>query len=135
MEKEGYTQLCRCDNGKLWWCGNLWASTNLPIISSSKYYDKNNSGLYHDHELILLCNVNGQKMECVRKNALYINTIFKHPPQVIKQLPRSINERLNKNSSSEEIFTASKYEYETALKNCVYQQAKLILTEKAETKS
>ena len=118
--------------------------------------DENNSGLYRDDELISLRNVNGQKMNRVRKNViktfkeigfkieiqthlkivyfldvtfnlangtyrpykkandslLYINTSSNHPPQVNKQLPTSINERLSKNSSSKEIFNASKYEYE-----------------------
>ena len=39
------------------------------------------------------------------------------PPQVIKQLPTSISERLSNNSSNEEIFNASKYQFETVLKN------------------
>ena len=41
---------------------------------------------------------------------LYINTSSSHHPQVIKQLPISTNERLSKNSSSEEIISAPKYE-------------------------
>ena len=55
------------------------------------------------------------------ESLLYINAFSNHSPQVIKQLPTSINERLSNNSSSEEIFNASKYEYETALKNSSYQ--------------
>ena len=48
---------------------------------------------------------------------LYINTSFSHPLQVIMPLPTlqltiAINERLSENSSSEEIFNASKYESE-----------------------
>ena len=122
--------------------------------------DKNNSGLYRDDGLIYLRNVNGQKMDRVRKNVmkifkevgfkienqtrlkivnfldvtfnlasgtyrpykkaneslLYINTSSNHPPQVIKHLPTSISERLSNNSSNKEIFNASKYEYEIALK-------------------
>ena len=50
------------------------------------------------------------------ESLLYINGSSNHPPQVIKQLPTSINERLSKNSPSDEIFNASKYEYEIALK-------------------
>ena len=65
---------------------------------------------------------------------LYINTSSNHPPQVNKQLPTSINERLSKNSSSKEIFNASKYEYETALKNSSYQQTELIFTKKEQRK-
>ena len=125
--------------------------------------NKNNSGLYCDDGLIFLRNLNGQKMDCVRKNIikifkqvdlkieiqthlkivnfldvtfnladgryrpykkaneslLYINKSSDHPLQVIKQLPTSISDRLSNNSSSEEIFNASKYEYETALKIAV----------------
>ena len=46
---------------------------------------------------------------------LYIHTSSDHPPQVIKQLPDSISERLSKNSSNEQIFNSTKVEYEEAL--------------------
>ena len=68
------------------------------------------------------------------ESLLYINTSSSHPPQVIKQLPTSINERLSNNSSSEEIFNASKYKYETALKNSGYQQTELIFNKKEHRK-
>ena len=42
------------------------------------------------------------------ESLLYINTSSSHPPQVIKQLPTSINERLSNNSSSEEILRCPK---------------------------
>ena len=44
-----------------------------------------------------------------------------HPPQVIKQLPTSIEGRLSKNSSNETIFNSVKGEYEKALKESGYQ--------------
>ena len=47
---------------------------------------------------------------------LYIHSLSKHPPNVIKQIPKSIHERLSKNSSNEEIFNTSKCEYEDVLK-------------------
>ena len=68
------------------------------------------------------------------ESLLYINTSSNHPPQVIKQLPTSISERLSNNSSNEEIFNASKYEYETALKNSGYHQTKLIFSKKEQRK-
>ena len=72
------------------------------------------------------------------ESLLYINTFSNHPPQVIKQLPRSINERLSNNSSSEEMFNTSKYEYERALKTSGYKLMELIFNKKgtqgAETK-
>ena len=47
---------------------------------------------------------------------LYIHSLSNHPPNVIKQIPNSIQERLSKNSSNGEIFNTAKYEYEDALK-------------------
>ena len=56
---------------------------------------------------------------------LYVNTSSNHPPQVIKHMPISINKTLNKNSSSKEIFSETKSEYKTALKNSGYHKAEL----------
>ena len=46
---------------------------------------------------------------------LYVTTSSDHPPQVIKQLPYSINQKLIENSSNKAVFDASKNEYEEAL--------------------
>ena len=51
---------------------------------------------------------------------LYINKNSNHPPQIIKKLPKTINDRLCRNSSNAEIFHASKIEYQTALRNSGY---------------
>ena len=51
---------------------------------------------------------------------LYIKKSSNHPPQIIKQLPKIINDRLSKNSSNEEVFNESKGEYENALKQSGY---------------
>ena len=56
---------------------------------------------------------------------LYINTESNHPPEIIKQVPISINNRLNQNSSNEQIFNTSKTEYEEALKNSGYKDFEL----------
>ena len=50
----------------------------------------------------------------------YIHNLSNHPPQVLKQLPKSINDRLSNNSSNEEIFNNAKGEYESALKDSGY---------------
>ena len=44
----------------------------------------------------------------INDSLLYINTFSNHPPQVIKQLPTSIDKRLNKNSSCKQVFEESK---------------------------
>ena len=49
-------------------------------------------------------------------NLTYINTSSNHPPNIIKQLTKTISERLSRNPSSTEIFNSSKLEYEDALK-------------------
>ena len=50
----------------------------------------------------------------------YIHKLSNHPPQVLKQLPQSINDRLSNNSSNEEVFNRIKGEYESALKESEY---------------
>ena len=52
---------------------------------------------------------------------LYVTTSFDHPPQVIKQLPNSINRKLIENSSNKAVFDASKNEYEEALHKSGYK--------------
>ena len=47
---------------------------------------------------------------------LYIHSLSNHPPNVIKQIPNSIEERLSKNSPNEEILNTTKCKYEDALK-------------------
>ena len=63
---------------------------------------------------------------------LYVSISSNHPPQVIKHLLISINKRLNKKSSSEEILNESKSEYETALKNCGYHNTELKFDKKEQ---
>ena len=52
---------------------------------------------------------------------LYVTTSSDHPPQVIKQLPNSINRKLIENSSNKTVFNASKNEYEEALLKSGYK--------------
>ena len=47
---------------------------------------------------------------------LYIHSLLNQPPNIIKQTPDSIQKRLSKNSSNEEIFNTAKCEYENALR-------------------
>ena len=55
-------------------------------------------------------------------NLPYINTSSNHPPNIIKQLTKTISERLSRNSSSIEIFNSSKLEYKVALKKSGYTE-------------
>ena len=43
---------------------------------------------------------------------LYVYTLSNLPPQIIRQLPLSINERLCNNSSNETVFESTKLEYQ-----------------------
>ena len=64
-------------------------------------------------------NFRNQTIKPYRKpndNTVYINTQSNHPPCVIKQIPKSINSRLNNISSNEQIFKNSLKPYEEALK-------------------
>ena len=53
-------------------------------------------------------------------NNLYIDSLSNHPLQIIKQLPKSVSERLSKNSSNQEMFSIGKLEYKDALKKSGY---------------
>ena len=46
----------------------------------------------------------------------YIHSLSNHPPKAVKQIPNSIQEKLSKNSSNEEIFSTGKCEDEDAPK-------------------
>ena len=50
----------------------------------------------------------------------YINVQSNHPPNIIKQLPKSIEQRLSNNSSNETIFNEASPLYEKALSEAAY---------------
>ena len=54
---------------------------------------------------------------------LYVNRESNHPTTVLKQIPNTVNQRLSTISSNEEMFNASKREYETALSESGYKQS------------
>ena len=60
-------------------------------------------------------------------NLTYINTSSNHPPNIIKQLTKTISERLSRNSSSIEIFNSSKLEYKNALKKSGYMEPSIYI--------
>ena len=55
----------------------------------------------------------------------YINKFSNHPPQIINQVPKTINERLSRNSSNEEVFNSPKHQYEKALRDSGYTDFEL----------
>ena len=52
---------------------------------------------------------------------VYINKNSNHPPQVLKELPKTIEKRISNISSSKEIFDISKPIYEKTLNECEFQ--------------
>ena len=52
----------------------------------------------------------------------YIHTKSNHPPNVIKQIPKTIEQRLSNHSSNETIFNQSKIPFEKALNESGYQE-------------
>ena len=65
---------------------------------------------------------NGTRRPYKKPNNLlsYINKSTNHLPQIINQLSKTINERLSRNSSNEEVFNSSKQQYEKALTDSGY---------------
>ena len=58
-------------------------------------------------------------------NLLYIHTSSNHPPQIIKHVPDSIEERLSNNSSNKQVFNSAKPEFEKVLKDSGYKNVNL----------
>ena len=54
------------------------------------------------------------------ENQIDINS--NHPPQILKQLPKSSSKRLSKNSSSKEVFGKSKALYKKSLNNSGFHE-------------
>ena len=52
---------------------------------------------------------------------IYVHKDSNHPPQVLKELPKTIGKRISTISSSREIFESSKIEYENVLKISGYK--------------
>ena len=62
---------------------------------------------------------------------LYVNTSSHHLPQIIKQLPITISNRLSNNSSNMQVFDMSKGENEKALRESGYKKVSFIYTKRA----
>ena len=60
-------------------------------------------------------------------NLTYINTSSNHPSNIIKQLTKTVSQRLSRNSSSIEIFNSSKLEYKNALKKSGYTEPSIYI--------
>ena len=55
-------------------------------------------------------------------DSIYIDINSNHPPQILRQLPKSIRKRLFENSSSKEVFIKSKALYEKCLDNSGFNE-------------
>ena len=66
---------------------------------------------------------------------LYVNTKSNHPPNVIKEIPKSINNRLRKISSTKDHFDEAKGDYQTALINSGYTHILRFESEETTPKS
>ena len=53
-------------------------------------------------------------------NIKYVHARSNHPPNIKKNLPKNINNRLSKISSNSEVFDKAKPEYQAALKDAGY---------------
>ena len=71
---------------------------------------------------------------------IYVHKDSNHPPQVLKELPKTVGKRISTISSSKEIFESSKIEYENALKiigykdRLVYENSSVNENDKNENK-
>ena len=63
---------------------------------------------------------------------MYIHISSNRPPQIIKHLPDSVEERLSNNSSNKQVFNSAESEYEKALKDSGYKNVNLKYRERKE---
>ena len=52
---------------------------------------------------------------------VYVHSKSNHPPAVLKNIPKMVNQRLNMLSSSEEIFNSAVQQYQEALEDSEYE--------------
>ena len=88
---------------------NITIQTNLKIVNYLDVTFNLNNGTYCPYR-----KPNNQP--------LYINTKSNHPPNIIKQLPDSINRRISDISCNEDEFNKAKTIYDTALKSSGYTE-------------
>ena len=87
-------------------------ATNLPIVDFLDITLNLKNGTYRPYKK-------------PNDSLMYVHTSSNHPQQILKQLPKSLSERLSKNSSNEMIFNEAKNDYEEALKKSGYKDVKL----------
>ena len=63
---------------------------------------------------------------------IYININSNHPPNIIKQIPNTINKRINELSSTKEVFEKSAPYYNDALSRSGYTQQLAYIPEETE---
>ena len=92
-------------------------------------------GLRHVDFLDVTFNLAEETFEPFRKpnsSTIFVNAKSNHPPTVIKQLPKSVESRLNVISCNKEKFDAAKPIYEKALKDSGYGNIKLEFKESSD---
>ena len=68
-----------------------------------------------------LVNNNYQPYHKPNNEPVYIYKQSNHPPNILKELPKSINKRISDISCDENVFNNAKLTYEKALNNWFYQ--------------
>ena len=88
---------------------NITIQTNLKIVNFLDVTFNLQDGTY-------------QPFHKPNETPMYINVNSNHPPNIIKQIPETINKRINEISSSKDIFEKSAPFYDDALKASGYNQ-------------
>ena len=106
---------------------------NLPGPTAERM-KKDITKLFHDNDLKITIDMNLSEVDFLdvslsmknntfkpyrkpNSETLYINRLSNHPPNIIKQLPKTIEKRISELSHSKKEFDSVKQDYEAALKN------------------
>ena len=86
----------------------------MEVFKTIRFQTEIKTNLHEVNFLDMTFNLrSGKYCSCKKPNCklLCVHNLSNHPPQIIRQLPLSINERLCNNSSNETVFQSAKFEY------------------------
>ena len=86
----------------------------MKVFKTIRFQTEIKTNLHDVNFLDMTFNLRSDKYcSCKKPNGklLCVHTLSNHPPQIIRQLPLSINERLCNNFSNETLFQSAKFEY------------------------
>ena len=110
----------------------------IQVFKNNNFQIEIETGLKIVNFLDVTLNLNNNTYQPYKKpndTLLYVHTSSNHPKQIIKQIPKSINERLQNHSSNKKVFDKTKQEFEESLKNSGFTDVNFEFDKTTKTKT